>query len=124
MNTTEPVINLGSIEKIPPGQGRSYVVAGREIAVFRQRDGKLFATQNRCPHKQGPLAEGVVGGGKVICPLHSHKFQLADGAGSEPGECVKTYVVIESNGDVLLQLCRQRHLPEVDSLPRTTFCSA
>ena len=97
-------INLGSVENIAPGQGRCFIVRGEEIAVFRQRDGKLFATQNRCPHKQGPLAEGVAGGGKVICPLHAHKFDLATGAGSEPGECVKTYVVCEQAGEILLNL--------------------
>ena len=96
-------INLGSIEKIAPGHSRCYVVGGEEIAVFRQRDGRIFATQNRCPHKQGPLSEGVAGGGKVICPLHSHKFDLATGTGSEPGEYVKTYKVSEVNGEILLQ---------------------
>ena len=95
-------INLGSVEKVPKGQGFCFIVAGQEIAVFRQRDGKLFATQSRCPHKQGPLAEGIVGGGKVICPLHSHKFNLATGEGSEPHECVKTYAVVELKGEILL----------------------
>ena len=102
-NPPQP-INLGSIEKIPHGQGRCFNVSGQEIAVFRQRDGKLFATQNRCPHKQGPLSEGVAGGGKVICPLHSHKFNLETGEGSEKGECVKTYVVREQAGEILLCL--------------------
>lgn len=95
-------INLGSVESIALGQGRCYIVGGEEIAVFRQRDGQLFATQNRCPHKQGPLCEGVAGGGKVICPLHSHKFDLASGAGSEPGESVKVYAVREVGGEILL----------------------
>lgn len=105
MNATHSKpVNLGSIEKIPPGQGRCYVVAGEEIAVFRQRDGRLFATQNRCPHKQGPLSEGILGGDKVICPLHSHKFALASGEGSEHGECVKVFSVSESDGEVLLHL--------------------
>ena len=72
-------LNLGSVEKVPQGQGFCFIVDGREIAVFRQRDGKLFATQNRCPHKQGPLSEGIIGAGKVICPLHSHKFDLCTG---------------------------------------------
>lgn len=98
MNT----INLGSLDKIPLGQGLSFKVGEEEIAVFRQRDGKLFATQSRCPHKQGPLAEGIVGGGKVICPLHSHKFDLATGQGSESHECVKVFNVEERNGEVLL----------------------
>ncbi len=103
MSTTTS-INLGRVEKIAPGQGRCYLVGGEEIAVFRQRDGRLFATQNRCPHKQGPLSEGVAGGGKVICPLHSHKFELATGTGSEPGECVKVYAVREHHGDILLSV--------------------
>ena len=97
-------INLGSVEKIALGHGRCYVVVGEEIAVFRQRDGQLFATQNRCPHKQGPLSDGVAGGGKVICPLHSHKFDLASGTGSEAGECVKVYAVREVEGEILLSV--------------------
>ena len=101
---TTTTLNLGSVEKIALGQGRCYVVGGEEIAVFRQRDGRLFATQNRCPHKQGPLSEGVAGGGKVICPLHSHKFELATGKGSEPNECVKVYAVREQDGAILLSV--------------------
>ena len=96
-------INLGSLEAIAPGHARCYIVGGEEIAVFRQRDGRLFATQNRCPHKQGPLAEGVSGGGKVICPLHAHKFNLETGEGSERGECVKTFPVEAVNGEILLR---------------------
>jgi nitrite reductase (NADH) small subunit len=95
-------VNLGSVENIPLGQGRCFVVGDVEIAVFRLRDGRLFAVQNRCPHKQGPLAEGIAGDGRVICPLHGHKFDLATGAGSEPHECVKTYSVECRDGDVLL----------------------
>jgi nitrite reductase (NADH) small subunit len=105
--TTTPatsIVNLGSVEKIPPGQGRCYIVGGEEIAVFRQRDGRLFATQNRCPHKQGPLAEGVAGDGKVICPLHAHKFNLETGEGSEKHECVKVFPVTAAGGEILLQI--------------------
>jgi nitrite reductase (NADH) small subunit len=97
-------INLGSVESIALGQGRCFLVGEEEVAVFRQRDGQLFAIQNRCPHKQGPLSEGVIGAGKVICPLHSHKFDLASGTGSEAGECVKVYVVREENGEILLSV--------------------
>ena len=103
MNTTS-IVNLGSIEKIALGHSRCYVVGAEEIAVFRQRDGRLFATQNRCPHKHGPLSEGVAGGGKVICPLHSHKFNLETGEGSEKGECVKTFPVTEVDGQILIHV--------------------
>jgi nitrite reductase (NADH) small subunit len=97
-------VNLGSISRIPEGQGRCYVVGAEEIAVFRQRDGRLFATQNRCPHRQGPLAEGVVGGGQVICPLHAHRFDLNGGAGNEPGECVRVFQVKVVHGEIVLGL--------------------
>jgi len=100
--TRSRTINLGSVEKVPKGQGFCFIVAGQEIAVFRQRDGKLFATQNRCPHKQGPLSEGIIGAGKVICPLHSHKFDLCSGEGPDPKECLRVYPVREEKGDILL----------------------
>ena len=102
-----PTMNLGSISRIPAGQGRCYVVGAEEIAVFRQRDGRLFATQNRCPHRQGPLSEGVMGGGRVICPLHSHRFDLKNGTGSEPGECLTVYEVEELGGEILLSHCHR-----------------
>jgi nitrite reductase (NADH) small subunit len=97
-------VRLGSIDKVPKGQGFCFIVAGTEIAVFRQRDGKLFATQNRCPHKQGPLSEGIIGAGKVICPLHAHKFDLCTGEGPEPKECLRVYPVREENGEIVLSL--------------------
>jgi nitrite reductase (NADH) small subunit len=100
-------LNLGSSHAIPLGQGRCYMVAGQEIAVFRQRDGKLFATENLCPHRQGPLAEGLVGNGRVICPLHAHQFDLQTGAGGEPTECVRTFAVDEVDGKLLLSLENQ-----------------
>jgi nitrite reductase (NADH) small subunit len=117
VETTEtPTINLGSISRIPVGQGRCYVVGSAEIAVFRQRDGRLFATQNRCPHRQGPLSEGVIGGGHVVCPLHAHRFNLQDGAGSEPEECVRVYEVEECEGEILLKLGhRLVNDPEADA---------
>ena len=100
--TLARAINLGSLDRIPIGQGRCYIVGSDDIALFRQRDGQLFASQNRCPHKQGPLSEGVIGAGKVICPLHFHKFDLTSGEGSEPDECVRTFSVREQNGEIVL----------------------
>jgi nitrite reductase (NADH) small subunit len=99
-----PIVNLGRITAIPLGQGRCYIIGTAEIAVFRQRDGRLFAIQNRCPHRQGPLAEGVIGDNRVICPLHAHQFNLETGTGSELDECVQVYAVQEANGDILLHL--------------------
>lgn len=97
-------VDLGSVSRIPVGQGRCYVVGSDEVAVFRQRDGRLFAIQNRCPHRQGPLSEGVIGEGHVICPLHSHRFNLRSGEGSEPHECVRVHRISATDGEILLHL--------------------
>ena len=72
--------DLGPIDRIPPGEGQTFIVQGREIAVFRSREDAVWATQARCPHKAWLLADGIVGGGQVICPLHSYKFDLGSGA--------------------------------------------
>jgi nitrite reductase (NADH) small subunit len=101
-------VSVGRLERLPLGQGRTFVVDGREIAVFRQRDGRLFAAQGRCPHRRGPLAEGLLGAGKVICPLHAHKFDLAGGAGAEVGECIEIYPVREQAGSVFVGISGER----------------
>ncbi len=101
---TTSTVNLGAANRIPLGQGRCYIVGSREVAVFRQRNGRLFAAQNRCPHREGPLCEGVLGGGRIICPLHGHQFALDTGAGSEPAECVRIYAVREIGGAIVLNL--------------------
>ncbi|MBI5415906.1 MAG: nitrite reductase small subunit NirD [Candidatus Omnitrophica bacterium] len=95
-------VNLGRVDQIALGHGRCFVVGGEEIAVFRLRDGKLAAVENRCPHRQGPLSEGLLGSGKVVCPLHGHKFDLASGEGMEKGECVRTFEVREQDGEIIL----------------------
>jgi nitrite reductase (NADH) small subunit len=84
--------DLGSIDRIPPGEGQTFLVDGREIAVFRSREDEVWATQARCPHKAGLLADGIVGDGQVICPLHSYKFDLGSGAAVR-NECasLRTY---------------------------------
>lgn len=97
------VVNLGPVERIAFGHGMCFIVEGEEIAVFRPRGGGLVAISNRCPHRQGPLSEGVMGDGKVLCPLHGHKFDLASGQGSEAQECVKTFKVLEENGQLMLK---------------------
>ena len=100
----EIVVPLGPVEAIPLGQGRTYVVDGRAIAVFRQRDGQLFATQNACPHRGGPLADGIIGAGKVICPIHARQFDLTTGASVEGDYAVQTYPVRIEWGEIILTL--------------------
>jgi nitrite reductase [NAD(P)H] small subunit len=73
------VMDIGSLDDIPLGEGRTCVVGGLEIAVFRTREGEVHAVQARCPHRGGPLADGLVGGGSVVCPLHARRFDLRTG---------------------------------------------
>ena len=101
---SEETLRLGPIDKIPVGQGHCYLVGKEEIAVLRPRGGSIVAIQNRCPHRNGPLSEGVYDSAKVICPYHGHKFDLATGIGSEGGEKVKVYKVREEEGDIVLVL--------------------
>ena len=86
-------IALGPLDGIPPGEGRAFVVGSQRIAIFRTRAGQVFATQAECPHRGGPLADGLVGGATLICPLHSWKFDLASGEALN-GECgLRTFPV-------------------------------
>lgn len=103
--------DLGSIDRIPPGEGQTFLVAGREIAVFRARGADaVYATQARCPHKAGLLADGIVGDGKVICPLHSYRFDLATGTalGNACGALATYHTEITDDRRVLLWLSSTR----------------
>lgn len=117
MTTTAPTAtrtyNLGPAELVPLGEGRRFQIGHIPVAVFRTRDGKLFAAQAACPHKAGPLADGIVGAGKVICPLHAYKFDLSTGQPVENAcTALKTYAVaVSETGDILLSLDEQRLAP-------------
>jgi len=93
------------IATIPPGEGRTFEVLGERVAIFRSRSGDLFASQADCPHRGGPLAEGLLGGHTLICPLHAWKFDLSTGQ-PVAGDCaIKTYPVrADSAGRILLTL--------------------
>jgi nitrite reductase (NADH) small subunit len=101
--------DLGLAAQIPLGEGRTFEVADRSIAVFRTRGGEVFATQGACPHRGGPLADGLVGDGVVVCPLHEWRFDLASGA-TENGTCPLTVypLTVDANGHLLLQLTERR----------------
>lgn len=100
-----PRVTLGPLAAIPEGEGRTFVVDGRRLAVFRARDGALFATQAECPHKGGPLADGLLGSGTLICPLHSLKFDLTTGKALNSDCSLRTYAVsLSDNGQLLVDL--------------------
>ncbi len=75
------------------------------IAVFRSASDDVFAVLDKCPHKAGPLSQGIVHGNTVTCPLHSWKIQLEDGQVVPPDVgCVKHFATRVTNGEVFLAL--------------------
>lgn len=98
---------IAGLSEIPLGEGRTFEVQGRRVAVFRTRTGGVFATQAECPHRKGPLADGLVGGTTVVCPLHDRIYDLATGA-ALVGECdIQVYPVrVMEGGAILLALPR------------------
>lgn len=85
--------NLGPLTQVPPGEGRVFAVAGIAVAVFHDRAGKIYATDPKCPHAGGPLADGLVGRGTVVCPLHEQAYDLATGEGTNTENRIKAYSV-------------------------------
>ena len=104
-------ILIGNVDQIPKGEGRTFEVNGLQIAVFRICSGEAFATQPDCPHRGGPLADGLIGGTTVVCPLHDRSFDLRTGKNLS-GDCIdiRTYpVTLEQDGGIALQIELARH---------------
>jgi nitrite reductase (NADH) small subunit len=78
--------NIGPASNIPIRGARRLCLthAGRPIAVFRTGDDEIFALVDECPHKRGPLSEGIVAGNTVSCPLHNWVIDLTDGQAIAP----------------------------------------
>lgn len=96
---------IARLDEIPTGEGRAFTVAGRQIAVFRPREGQIRAIDATCPHAGGPLADGLVDGTVVVCPLHSHTFELATGCSTTGERPVRTYPArVDDIGNVVVSL--------------------
>lgn len=96
-------IDIGTLDDIPKRGARVVKTARGDIAVFRTMDDKLFAMDDKCPHKGGPLSQGIVQGESVTCPLHNWVISLATGEaqGADHG-CTRTIAVRLEQGRVLL----------------------
>jgi nitrite reductase (NADH) small subunit len=91
---------------IPLREGRAVKVGDREIAIFNLGD-RFLAVDNRCPHKGGPLADGIVSGASVVCPLHAWKISLETGEGADSASassCVETFRTRVEHGVIFLEL--------------------
>lgn len=97
-------IDIGPVDQIPVAGARTLPVAGgEEIAVFRTSAGAVFALVNKCPHKQGPLSQGIVHGDAVSCPLHNFRISLKTGEalGDDEG-CTPTIPVRVDDGRIYI----------------------
>jgi nitrite reductase (NADH) small subunit len=92
---------IGTLEDIPRRGARTVLTAQDEVAVFRTADDAVFALINRCPHKGGPLSEGIVHGRKVACPLHNWVIDLETGEAAAPDHGCTTSVEVRLDGSGL-----------------------
>ena len=107
MNMNEPMdwVEIGKVTDIPRQGARVIATEHGPIAVFRTVDDEIFALRDRCPHKGGPLSQGIVHGRKVACPLHDWKINLDSGLAVAPDQgCAARYPVRVSDGYVSLSL--------------------
>jgi nitrite reductase (NADH) small subunit len=102
---TDKWVRIGELDDIPRLGAR--VVRGPDgnIAVFRTADDAVFALLDRCPHRRGPLSQGIVHGTQVTCPLHDWKIKLQSGEAVAPDEgCTASFAVRVADDGVWLQL--------------------
>ena len=99
----EAWIRVGRVEDIPPLGARVVRIHGENIAVFRTAADEVFALTDRCPHRGGPLSQGIVFGTRVACPLHDWVIELKTGSAVAPDVgCTATHRVRIENGVVWL----------------------
>ena len=97
-------IQIGTLEDIPRQGSRVVNTPQGEIALFRSVDDRVFALNNRCPHKGGPLSEGIVHGTRVTCPMHSWVIELETGNAVAPDTgCARRHEVRVAHGVLFLE---------------------
>ena len=94
-------INVGSISEIPKLGARVIRTEEGDIAIFRTAEDKIFALRDKCPHKGGPLSQGIVHGDRVACPLHDWKISLESGVAVAPDEGCAARFPIRLEGETI-----------------------
>jgi nitrite reductase (NADH) small subunit len=106
-------VTIAPLDAVPHGEGRTFSMGGERVAVFRMRDGGVYAVQADCPHRGGPLADGLTGGMTLVCPLHAWKFDLSTGAALDRSCTLKTFPVrVDEAGHIVLTMEESR-LPSI-----------
>jgi nitrite reductase (NADH) small subunit len=103
-------VDVCAVEDIPAQGARVLRRAGRtDVAIFRTVHGTVFALLDRCPHKGGPLSQGIVHGERVACPLHNWSIGLADGEAAAPDVgCTTPFTVRVEAGRVRMDAAQLR----------------
>ena len=97
--------SICTLEEIPRLGSRVARSTSGNIAVFRTSSGEVFALRDRCPHKGGPLSQGLVHGNQVTCPLHGWKLRLDSGEAVAPDQgCSRRYPIRVESGTVFLEI--------------------
>lgn len=96
-------LEIGRLDDIPKRGARVVKTARGDIAIFRTMDDQVFALDDKCPHKGGPLSQGIIQGDSVTCPLHNWVISLKTGEaqGADQG-CTRTIAVRLQEGKILL----------------------
>ena len=96
---------VGTLGEIPRMGARVVSTPRGDVAVFRTAGDQIFALDDRCPHKGGPLSQGIVHGVAVTCPLHNWVISLDTGEAAAPDEgCVRTLPIRRDGDRILLRL--------------------
>jgi nitrite reductase (NADH) small subunit len=98
---TSSWLEVACLDDIPLRGARRVATARGDIAIFRTGDGRVFALEDRCPHKRGPLSQGIVQGAAVACPLHNWLIDLASGEplGADAGKGCTPVVPLRISGE-------------------------
>jgi len=105
-------IEVGLLDEIPRPGARVVKTPDGDIAVFRTAENEVFALRDKCPHKGGPLSQGIVHGKRVACPLHDWKIQLDTGTAVAPDEgCAASFPVRLENDKIFLSLVPNEDCP-------------
>jgi nitrite reductase (NADH) small subunit len=106
--------DVGALENIPRRGARIVRTHKGCVAVFRTLDDRVFALEDRCPHKGGPLSQGIVHGNSVTCPLHNWVLSLETGAaqGADAGSALVFPLRVEA-GRLLLDLSPLAAAPDL-----------
>ena len=98
-------MEIGRLDDIPPQGARCVTIGQLRIAVFRTVDDEVYALEDKCPHKSGPLSQGILHDGCVTCPLHNWVISLKSGnaQGADEG-AVRSFPVKSQDGTLLLDL--------------------